>query len=399
MIAIWAVATIGLVRAAWAFVPPAKVCPDFICFWSAAELMSQGQSPYNAEAETQVQRVHGWDKATDGIGIYEFLPYFYPPWFGMLFLPLLPLGYQAAKLVWLVLNIELLFGAGLLLRKNVARLSGSIPIIVACAFALSVYSLLMGQTPPLIFFLIALTWRLLDKEYDWCAGSVLAWLTIKPQITAILLLALFLWALRRRRWGVVLGFGTTLGVLALVSSVIVPSWALQMLRATSLTPLPTDYFPWYGTTWLLVLRSLGLHSWPLWGLYLAAALPFLAVVVTKALDRQGSLEDLLSLALLAVFFIAPYGQPYDFTVLLIPFLVLLGGRLSEKASAGLLMAILILPYLHISYANRIVLWWLPAKPAHQVTLFWIPLLLTSVWAASVYRSRSSRAPLPQASAP
>jgi hypothetical protein len=287
----------------------------------------------------------------------------------------------------------------LLLRKNVARLSGSIPIIVACAFALSVYSLLMGQTPPLIFFLIALTWRLLDKEYDWCAGSVLAWLTIKPQITAILLLALFLWALRRRRWGVVLGFGTTLGVLALVSSVIVPSWALQMLRATSLTPLPTDYFPWYGTTWLLVLRSLGLHSWPLWGLYLAAALPFLAVVVTKALDRQGSLEDLLSLALLAVFFIAPYGQPYDFTVLLIPFLVLLGGRLSEKASAGLLMAILILPYLHISYANRIVLWWLPAKPAHQVTLFWIPLLLTSVWAASVYRSRSSRAPLPQASAP
>src|SRR5258708_35649817 len=114
-----------------------------------------------------------------------------------------------------------------------------------------------------------------------------------------------------------------------------------MLSATRRTPPPTDYFPWIGPTWLLVLRSFGLGSWGVGVLYLAVALPVLGVVLRAALDPDRPLRDVASLGLLAAFFVAPYGRHYDFPILLIPLFVLLGGRLSEKAGNAVLMHLLV----------------------------------------------------------
>ena len=57
---------------------------------------------------------------------------------------------------------------------------------------------MLGQTTPLVFFLIVAAWRLLEARRDRAAGGVLAWLTIKPQLTALLLVSLLLWAAQRR---------------------------------------------------------------------------------------------------------------------------------------------------------------------------------------------------------
>ena len=369
-------------------VTPGKVCPDFICFWSAGQNLASAHSPYDSEREVLIQHRLGWVKQVDGIGLYDFLPYFYPPWFGMLFIPLLPFGYATAKIIWLVISIELLAIASYLLRKSIAGLPRAVPPIVVFTFSLTIFSVLLGQTTPLMFFLIVAIWRLLDEKWDWCAGSVMAWLTVKPQLTGILLLGLILWVARRGRSRVIQGFSITMCALVLVSTLLVPTWPIEMLRATTLTPLPTQYFPWYGTAWLLVLRSVGLHSWGLWAFYLALAVPFLVWVLRKALDRTCSLQDLIAVSTLSAFFVAPYCQPYDFPVLLIPFFVLLGGRLTEKASTLLLLTIIIIPHLHIKFQQHLMLWWLPAKPAHQVTLFWVPILLTVVWLGMRSRSPS-----------
>jgi hypothetical protein len=184
-------------------------------------------------------------------------------------------------------------------------------------------------------------------------------------------------------------------VLGIVSAWVVPDWPIQMLRAPRQSPLPTDYFPWYGTTWLLVLKTVGLHSWPLWIAYAALAVPFLLAVCKTAVDREGTLPDLFALGALATFFIAPYGQPYDFLILVIPFLVLMGGRLKDGPAALLLVLMIVLPYVHIHYIKSLSLWWIPAKPAHQVTFFWIPLLLAGVWVASSSRWKARRS-LPEA---
>jgi hypothetical protein len=382
--------TAALFFTARALVPAEKVCPDFICFWSAARLISSGQSPYDIALQVEVQHALGWDKSTDGYGMWDCLPYYYPPWFGMLLVPLLPLGFTGAKIAWLVINLELLFLASVLLRDTAASLPRSIPIVLVLAFAFPVLAVMLGQTPPLILCLIAAAWKLLEKRWDASAGIVLAWLSIKPQLTAVLLLAIFLWAVRQRRWRVLLGFATTLGLLAIASTLVLPGWLFEMVKAPGRTPLPTSYYPWVGTTWFLVLKTLGLHSWWLGGLYLAVALPFLGGVVRKALDRESSLKDVMALGIMAAFFVAPYSLSYDFTVLLFPMLVLLGDRLSERAGTLFLFTLIFLPYLHIQNASRIPLWWVPTRFSHQVTLCWIPLLLVIVWLASGLRGRGTR---------
>src|SRR5262249_54917813 len=160
-------------------------------------------------------------------------------------------------------------------------------------------------TALLIFFLMVLAWTLLEHGWDRSAGVVLAWLTIKPQLAALLLLAILIWAARRRRWQVLGAFLLTLASLCLLSTCIVPSWFLQMGNAPRQTPPPTDYYPWIGNSWFLVLRTLGLHGAGLWALYLAAAVLFLAVVVRAAWDRTTTLPKLFALSVLAVFFVTP----------------------------------------------------------------------------------------------
>jgi hypothetical protein len=357
--------------------------PDFICYWAAGEAIASGKSPYDVGLQTRLQHDRGWDKGRNGLGLYEFMPYYYPPWFGALFVALLPLGFATAKAAWAVINTELLVLSGLLLRRVTPVVPSYLPAVIVPVFALSVASVILGQTSPLILFLIVAAWRLLDAGRDRAAGAVLAWLTIKPQLTGVLLLGVLVWAARRRRWGVVEGGAATLAVLALASWLVVPGWLGQMLGATRRTPPPTEYFPWIGTTWYLLLKTAGLRGAALWGAYGLAATAAVAVVVRAALDRGRPLRDVLALALLAVFFVAPYGRHYDFPVLLIPFLVLIGSRLPDRLGAALLVVVMLLPYLQYNELGHLkALTRTPGRLNPEFTFSWVPLVLAAAWGLS-----------------
>ncbi len=308
---------------------------------------------------------------------------------------LVPLGYHGAKVAWFALNLELLLISGYLLRDAVPGVPRSVPPVAVPLFILSVIALFVGQTSILILFFAALAWRLLERGNDRLAGAALACLTTKPQLTAFLVLALLLWAARRRRWGVVLGFALTLAVLGLAGALIVPAWPIEMLRAGRAHAPADGLFPLDRHHLVLVLKTLGLRSWGLWVLYLAVAVPFLVAVIRASLDRSRPLEDIMSLGLLAPSFIAPYGRHYDFPVLLIPLFVLIGRRLSEIAGTALLVALLVLPYLHfwalIEFRQRYPS---TVRLFPEWTFFWIPLLLTLIWLATeVWAARSRRAAL------
>jgi Glycosyltransferase family 87 len=352
---------------------PPKFAGDFLCFWTAGNLLAGGQSPYDADLQTQFQAEYGWSKEREGIGVYDYLPYFYPPWFGFLFVPLVPLGYGTAKAIWLAANIELTLITGYVLRNFVPGVSPLVPIILVPVFALSLSALVFGQPAMLILFLLAVTWRLLEARADGCAGVALAWLTIKPQLAVLLLPAVLVYVVRQGRWRVVLGFAAMLAVLCVGSTLLLPYWPMQMLTAIRGTPLPSDFKPWFGSTWLCMLKWAGLHGWLLWIAYAALVLPLLAALARAAIDQDRPIGDVLGLSLLAVFFVASYARAYDYPVLLIPFLVVLG-RLPQLLASLALLVLLIGPYAHILS--------FPFDAPEQGYIFWIPLLLAALWGAS-----------------
>src|SRR5260370_37005929 len=76
-------------------------------------------------------------------------------------------------------------------------------------------------------------------------------------------------------------------LLVLASTLIVPTWARQMMIAPHETPIPTDHYPWIGNTWLLVLRSLGLEGTALWIFYAVLAVPIRCAGFVLCLGRGG----------------------------------------------------------------------------------------------------------------
>jgi hypothetical protein len=372
-----------LVWASRQIIPPGFACPDYICYWTAGANLLAGQSPYDVAEQIRIQHALGWDRTKDGLGIYEFLPFYYPPWFAMICTVFIPLGFETAKLTWLVVNAELILLTAFLLRNAAPGVPRAVPLAVVPLFVFSIAAVIIGQTTPLVFFLIVVAWRLVEAGHDRATGAVLAWVTIKPQLVGVLLLAVLIWAARRGRWGVIQGFAAVLALLCLASFALLPTWLGEMLDATRRTPPPTEYFPRIGTTWYLLLKGAGLRSWWLRGAYLAVVLPVLAEVIRVALDRSRPLADVLSVSLLAAYFIAPYGRHYDFPVLLITFLVMLGTRLSERSGAALLIALFLLPYFHYMVLDRMRVWLhLTGRLNPEFTFFWVPLLLTVTWFSS-----------------
>jgi hypothetical protein len=412
-------AAVLLVGVGRAVLPWDAMFPDFISHWTAGKILSSGQSPYDIELQTRIQREHGWDKETTGRGIYEFLPFYYPPWFGFLWVPavllesqhVVPWGFQEAKVAWFFINVELTLVAGYLLHRSVPRVPTPVPIIMAPVLAFSVACVLLGQTAMIIFFLITLAWRLLEQRRDRSAGVVLAWLTLKPQLSTMLLLGVLVWLARQRRWGAVGAFAITLAVLCLASTAIVPSWPVQLWEAPQRTPSPTEHYPWIGNVWFLVLRAVGLQGWTLWLAYLAAALPLTGTVLWVAwggsptcrrgrqagnLPRSAPLASVLAWGILAAFFVAPYARHYDFPILLIPALLLLDGRIPRLAGTALVAALVVLPYIQFLLLAKYQPLYDPSgRFLLESTFFWVPVLLAALWAVS--RKVAGRAPHPNPS--
>lgn len=378
-LAAFAVVTALLVTLAPRVIAPERLCPDFIQFWTAASLLAEGRDPYDPALQALVQQALGWDKVRDGFGIYGFLPYYYPPWLALAFIPLLPLGYTMAKFAWLVLGAEMLLAAGWLLKDTVRGIPAPLALAVVALFGFSIRSVAMGQVAPLVLVLVALAWRLLEERRDFAAGVVLALLTIKPQLSLLLILALLGWTARHRRWGVWRGAAAAMALLVVASTAAFPGWLPSMLEATRVTPMPTAYYPGLGTTWYVTLGALGFSGPMLIVAYMVVAVPLLLAMLRAVAREERSLEDIVGLALLAPFFVIPYARPYDYPVLLVPTLTLMGSRLAGLPRAMLAGTLLVLPSLHIvrlaaDYATPVV-----GARRPEFTYFWIPLLIGLLW--------------------
>ena len=351
-----------------------NLAPDYIQFWSASNILLDGGDPYDPQLQTAYNAAAGWDKNQQGLGRYAFLPYYYPPWLALALSPLVPLGYAGAKLVWLALLIECVIATAYLLRNSVPGMNPLATMIVCLGFGVWWVTLPIGQTAPLVVLLLVAGWRLLDAAHDRAAGVVLAWTTIKPQLTICVLAVFIVWAIRQRRWRVLQGLVAMGSLLLLVSTCVFPGWLPAMLDAPRQTPMVTIDRPWLASSWWALLRTFGFSGGLLGALYLALAVPVAALTLRAAWDRGTPALQLFALATLATLALVPYVRYYDFPVLLLPLVEVLGRPLPGSTRGLLAASFMIVPLaLWVMIAGE------PSVVVGQLQGLWMVAALLGTW--------------------
>ncbi|MBL8794026.1 MAG: DUF2029 domain-containing protein, partial [Planctomycetia bacterium] len=344
------------------------VCPDILCYWSAGQALVHGQDLYDPTVQASYQTPYlraGEHGETAGI----LSAFVYPHWLGFLCVPFAALDFTGAKAVWLAVSVQLLLIIAFWLRP--ATGPRWLPFVVVPFFLFSWTAALIGQVVLVVLFMLTAAWRLLDDRRDLAGGALLAWLTIKPHLALLLLPAVALWALRHGRPRILIGMMGAGALLVLASFIVQPTWPADWLGALKRFEMPTERTPGIGATWMLVLRARQLPPEVRWPLYLAVAVPVAVLLVWRAWDRSSGLAEVLSLGVLAAFFVGPYSQPYDYCLLVVPLFLLLGNQQASVWGAVVIGIFLIGPYIHASYFL--------SGLEDKYTLFWLPVLVLAVW--------------------
>jgi len=348
------------------------LAPDYIQFWSASNIVLEGGNPYDPTLQARYSADQGWRVEVEGAGHWAYLPYYYPPWLALALTPLVPLGFATAKCAWFAMLVESVVLAAWLLRR--AGPQPTMLVGLCLGFGVWPVTLSIGQTAPLVVLLVAAAWRLLKSRHDLAAGAVLAWLSIKPQLAGLMLMAICLWALRQRRPRVVLGLAGMGALLVAGSELLLPGALAAMLKAPQVDPLVTIEQPWLGASWWSFLAWLPLPAGWRMPLYLAVALPAVAGVARAAWDRRTPPLKLLGISALATFGVAPYLRYYDLPILLIPLLELVRRPVAGQARAMLAAACVIVPTcLWLSIVGE------PSPVVSQLQWLWIVAATAVVW--------------------
>jgi Glycosyltransferase family 87 len=166
--------------------------PDFSIFYTAGRVLQSagGSHLYDDNLQERLQRSFS-PQAVERRG--SILPYNHPPFEALLFLPLVHLSYLRAYLVWLAINLILLFFTLTILRLHLACL-GSTPFwlwaLASLAFAPIFITLVQGQDSILLLFFCSMAFALLRKKSDFWAGSFMGAGLYKYHLVLPLFLAL-----------------------------------------------------------------------------------------------------------------------------------------------------------------------------------------------------------------
>ena len=244
------------------------------------------------------------------------LPFEYPPWAVLPFLPLARLPYKVAYFVWFLINIGL-FVLGLrLLTSALPAISSSTNRsatmwLAAVSFFPLFTAFTEGQLTIVVFLGYALCFIALKKGSWFNAGLALALALVKPQ----LVLALPLVLLYKRRWRALFGLASGLGTLAVVSVLIVRVPRLD--DYISMMQFTTERWGCDGLSWRGLFCPLDI------GLHLAVTMSVLSLALlifawrnrggkTEALDLQYAMVIPISLL------ISPHLFSHDLTLLILP---------------------------------------------------------------------------------
>ncbi len=310
---------------------------DFTGYYTAATIAVRGLGAhlYDLDLQRQVQSEIIFPHRFEVGGV---LPFQYPPFAVLPFLPLAWLPIRTAYYLWGALNLGFFVAALALLSRSIPELEKA-PRVRAflwlASFSLLPFlsALMLGQLSFLVLLSYVAGFTLLLRGREVEAGVVLAVAAVKPQLMIVVPLLL----LSKARWGVLAGMAVGLGCLFGLSLLLVgpfdPVQFLSINRETAewlpatlnltlfgffsglLQPWPAAIVPATGGTEVLILLLL----WRSWG---------------GTWRPDSSLFRLkLALLLLASMTLAPHLYAHDL-VLLVPVAFFVVGYLVAEGVDG-----------------------------------------------------------------
>ena len=169
---------------------------DFLAYHAAASRALAGQPAYDTSFE-----------AAGGFGLFYYPPTFIPL---VLLFGLLPAG--VATWAWTA-GLLVAFGAGVALMPVGRTVKWWIVLLAGLSWPF-LYAIKLGQVGPLLFLLMAVGWRWMDRgPVLGLSGALGAAIKIQPGL-------ILAWALLTRRWAAFVTGAVVLAVLALAATLV-----------------------------------------------------------------------------------------------------------------------------------------------------------------------------------
>jgi Glycosyltransferase family 87 len=291
--------------------------PDFPQFYAAAKLIWQSPSAlYDEASQLAIQ------KTIDSRIGDSLLPYTYPPFTAMVFMPLGWLSFPVAFAAMALFNLVLfVFSLRLLISRLQLTPEQSIWLILIGLSNFGVHSaLLQGQASFVILTLMAIFAFSFQETHHFKAGLSTGLMFFKPQLQ----LAPFIILFTRRRWLALAIASITVTALAAFSVILVGWAAIHQYLILLQTYLVAERGHGSYPEAMHNLRALAQYAVPFsWSRYLWVALLLLVIAATFILNAQQRTSPKMTAVqwignFVAGVLIAPHLYPHDLAILIIP---------------------------------------------------------------------------------
>jgi hypothetical protein len=386
-IALWLALLLALIllgarlsRTSW---DTTALADDFVEYWAAGRLNITGGNPYAADELWPLQQAAG--RVTEPLMMWN------PPYTLALVMPFGLLGYPLSRLIWLALSIVLIELAAFWTWGTLhgPRKAGWVALLLAISFFPSLVVLRMGQVGPILLLGLAGFLHYERKGKYWLAGVFAALLAIKPHLLYLVGIAILVWSVRRRQWGVLGGAALTLAAATALAVAVNPSVIQQYVQAN----IDSSPLIWMTPTAGSLLRLCfgGEHLWLQFVFVLPGLAWFAAYSVCHRADWVWA--ERMPLALLVSVITTPFGWSFDLVVL-VPIVlgvaVLVATRAKSRATPALIISYLLMNAIAWGlYGRTLDLWQVWLAPA---LLAWYLLTIRRIGGSPLVSARADHAP-------
>ncbi|MGA7169873.1 MAG: glycosyltransferase 87 family protein [Candidatus Sulfotelmatobacter sp.] len=291
------------------------------------ELFLHGRNPYSPEVSHEIQMAYyghilTQDYRDTGHKIIDEQRFAYPVYIVFLMAPLINVDFAKVQ-HWAPAALALL--AALIVPLSLDILRWRLPWTVLAAitlFTISSPQIVQGMHHQQLSIVVGLclvagAWCV-SRNYLFCAGAVLAWSTIKPQMALFPLCFFLVWVLGNwpKRWKLLASFLAALTLLMGAGEIVLPGWIGYFLEGAS------AYRRYFPTTSLLRM-ALGDSAGEILGGFILAALLFLAWRNRKEPADSPQFTNVFAAFLIGTVLVFPLFTPFNQVLLILPAMLIL----------------------------------------------------------------------------